>query len=140
VRDAFGAVPNPEGTQPVNLVTPSAPPMFLASGTSDPIVRVQNTENLALKLKAQGVWVTERYYEGFGHMEPVMAIGALWRWRMPVLDDMLEFFQRFGAFPSGAPRVLRNPDVPQLANRTDDAVPMGDIAKQLDSLFQPISR
>ena len=40
VRNAFGEAPNPEGTQPVNLVTPDAPPMLLMSGTSDPIVRV----------------------------------------------------------------------------------------------------
>ena len=40
VRNAFGEAPNPEGTQPVNLVTPDSPPMLLVSGTSDPIVRV----------------------------------------------------------------------------------------------------
>lgn len=138
VREAFGSAPNPEGTQPINLVTPDVPPMYLASGTTDPIVRVQNTENLAQRLKGQGVWVTEKYYEGFGHMEPVMAIGAMWRWRMPVLDDMVEFFQRFGAFPKGAPRVA--PDTNQMANSASDSVPMGDIARQLDALFQPIDK
>src|SRR5690606_4249310 len=78
VRDAFGHAPNPEGTQPINLVTADTPPMYLASGTSDPIVRVQNTERFAKKLQDNGIWVTTRYYEGFGHMEPVIAMGALW--------------------------------------------------------------
>ena len=45
-------------------------------------------------------------------MEPVLAIGAMWRWRAPVLDDIVEFFQRFGAFPSGVPRVAVTPEPP----------------------------
>ena len=53
-RTAFGSAPNPEGTQPVNLVTSDEPPMFLAAGTHDPIVRIQNTQNLAQKLQGVG--------------------------------------------------------------------------------------
>ena len=99
VRETFGSAPSPEGTQPINLVTSDAPPIFLASGTSDPIVRMDNSEALANKLRDQGVWVTEKYYDGFGHLEPVIALGAMMRFRMPVLQDMVEFFQTFGAFP-----------------------------------------
>jgi acetyl esterase/lipase len=134
VRDAFGEAPNPQGTQPVNLVTPETPPMYLATGTTDPIVRVQNTENLAAKLQAQGVWVTTRYYDGFGHMEPVIAMGSLWRWRMPVLDDMIVFFNRFGAFPSGVPYVAVVPEAPEEA-----VEPMDRIVSELDAMFQPIN-
>ncbi|WDR04484.1 alpha/beta hydrolase [Devosia rhodophyticola] len=133
VQNAFGDAPSPEGTQPINLVTPDAPPMYLASGTTDPIVRVQNTENLAAKLTASGVWVTTKYYEGFGHMEPVIAMGALWRWRMPVLDDMVAFFTRFGAFPSGVPYVAVAPEAPATA-----VEPMRKIIDQLDQMFEPI--
>ena len=132
VRDAFGEAPNPEGTQPVNLVTPNTPPMLLVSGTTDPIVRVQNTEALAAALREQGVWVTEKYYEGFGHMEPVIALGALWRWRMPVLDDMVAFFQMFGAFPSGVPYVAVAPEPPEGGNGMDSVV------SELNAMFQPI--
>lgn len=132
VREAFGTAPNPEGTQPINLVTPDTPPIFLASGTTDPIVRVQNTENLARRLREQGVWVTEKYYEGFGHMEPVLSLGALWRWRMPVLDDVVTFFSQFGAFPSGVPRVAIAPD-------TEHIEPMAGIIAELDAMFQPIT-
>ena len=133
VRDAFGDAPNPQGTQPINLVTSDSPPMYLASGTTDPIVRMQNTQNLAAKLQAQGIWVTTRYYDGFGHMEPVISMGALWRWRMPVLDDMVTFFNRFGAFPSGVPYVAVVPDPPEQAIE-----PMAEIAAKLDAMFQPI--
>lgn len=132
VRRVFGKAPNPEGTQPVNLVTSEASPMLLMSGTTDPIVRMQNTTALAERLRAQGIWVSEKFYDGFGHMEPVIALGAMWRWRMPVLADTLAFFQTFGAFPSGAPRQLYTPEPP-----VDDA--MTALIKQMDDILVPIS-
>jgi hypothetical protein len=115
--------------------------MFLATGTFDPIVRMQNTEHLAATLRAQNIWVTEKYYEGFGHMEPVIAMGAMWRWRMPVLDDMVEFFTRFGAFPSGVPRLAVTPAPAE--GVTPDGQPMqamSDIIQQLDQNFGTLSR
>jgi acetyl esterase/lipase len=132
----FGGAPNPQGTQPINLVTSEAPPMYLATGTTDPIVRMQNTERFAQKLKDSGVWVTTRYYEGYGHMEPVLALGALWRWRMPVLDDMVAFFQMFGAFPSGVPYVAVAPDAPE--QLPEAIAPMEQIVEQMNAMFQPI--
>lgn len=135
VREAFGQAPNPEGTQPINLVTPEAPPMYLATGTTDPIVRMQNTEHLAMRLYQSGVWVTARYFEGYGHMEPVIAMGAAWRWRLPVLDDMVAFFTRFGAFPSGVPYVAVVPDPP--AGTTDG---MDGVVAELDEMFGPLSQ
>ena len=97
MRDASGLAPNPEGTQPVRLVTENAPPMFLASGLGDPIVRPVNTELLAARLRQHDVPVDERYYEGIGHMEIVTSIGAMLRWRAPVLDDTVNFFASLGA-------------------------------------------
>lgn len=136
VQNAFGAAPNPQGTQPINLVTSDAPPMYLATGTTDPIVRMQNTERFAQRLKDNGIWVTTRYYEGFGHMEPVIAMGALWRWRMPVLEDMVAFFQMMGAFPSGVPYVAVAPDAPE--QLPESIAPMEQIVDQLNAMFQPI--
>ncbi len=130
VRDTFGPAPNPEGTQPINLVTPEAPPIFLASGTADPIVRVENSRALAERLRASNVWVTEKYYDGFGHLEPVLAMGAMLRFRMPVLQDMVDFFQTFGAFPSGTPRPVFTPDPPE--DR------MTALIKQMDEVLAPI--
>jgi acetyl esterase/lipase len=130
VRDTFGTAPSPEGTQPINLVTADAPPILLASGTSDPIVRVQNSLDLANRLRAGGVWVTEKYYEGFGHIEPVVAMGAMMRFRMPVLADMVEFFQTFGAFPSGTPRPVFTPEPPETE--------MDAVLKEMDAVLAPI--
>lgn len=133
VREAFGTAPNPEGTQPVNLVTSDAPPIFLASGTADPIVRVENSKALAQKLRAAGLWVTEKYYDGFGHLEPVIALGAMMRFRMPILQDLVAFFQTFGAFPSGTPRPFFTPSPPD--NKPD---PMVATIAQAESILQPI--
>jgi hypothetical protein len=65
-------------------------------------------------------------------MEPAFAIGAMWRWRAPVLSDMVAFFTQFGAFPSGAPRPAYTPEAPQ---------GMGDIQAtiaRLDDVLSPI--
>jgi hypothetical protein len=107
--------------------------MFLASGTHDPIVRIQNTQNLARLLRAQGNWVTEKYYDGLGHMDVVFSLGAMWRWRASVFDDMLAFFQRFGAFPSGVPIVAAAP-----APNPADTAKLEGVVNQIDSLMQPI--
>jgi acetyl esterase/lipase len=135
VREAFGEAPNPEGTQPINLVTSEAPPMYLATGTTDPIVRMQNTEHLATRLYQSGVWVTARYFEGYGHMEPVIAMGAAWRWRLPVLDDMVAFFTQFGAFPGGVPYIAVVPDPPEGATQGMDGV-----VAELDEMLGPLSQ
>jgi len=132
VRDTFGHTDNPEGTQPINLVTPDEPPMLLISGTMDPIVRVQNTQHLAAKLKASGDWVTEKYYDNIGHLEPVFALGAMWRWRAPVLSDILAFFTQFGAFPSGAPQPLVPLEPPEGQSKIEGVI------AQLDSILTPI--
>jgi len=135
VIETFGQAPNPEGTQPINLITSDAPPMYLATGTMDPIVRMQNTEHFAAALRERGIWVTTSYFEGFGHMETVIAMGAMWRWRMPILDEITAFFTRFGAFPSGVPYVPVTPTPPQ-----EQVVPMEAIVHDLDLLFGPVDQ
>jgi acetyl esterase/lipase len=132
VRNVFGKVDNPQGTQPVNLVAPGAPPMLLVSGDQDPIVRMQNTDHLAHKLKAAGDWVTVKYYPNIGHMEAVFAIGAMWRWRAPVLADMVGFFTQFGAFPSGVPQPVYTPAPPEGMSDIQSTI------ARLDTILSPI--
>lgn len=132
VRNTFGGTDNPEGTQPINLVTSDEPPMLLLQGNQDPIVRMTNTDHLAHKLKAAGDWVTVKYYDNIGHMEAVFAIGAMWRWRAPVLADMVSFLTQFGAFPSGAPRAPYTPAAP------DGQTSIEATITKLDSILSPI--
>jgi len=138
VRNVFGQNDNPQGTQPINLVAPDRPPMLVVSGTSDPIVRVQNTQHFANKMRDAGDWVTENYYDGLGHMEPVFAIGSMWRWRAPVLADMVAFFTQFGAFPSGAPQPAYTPEAPDgIANISDAIAKMDNILGPIEGLDGP---
>ena len=48
--DAFSGVPDPERTQPINLVTPAAPPMLLVHGVRDTLVGDYHTVRLSAKL------------------------------------------------------------------------------------------
>jgi acetyl esterase/lipase len=98
LQEAFAGVDNPQLTQPINMPIEEAPPMLLMTGDSDLIVSSRNTRLFAQRLLDGGQAVVEKTYEGLGHMEPVMAISTVWRWRAPVLDDMVAFFEDQGAF------------------------------------------
>lgn len=139
VRNSFGSAPNPEGTQPVNLITADTPPMLLMQGVTDFIVRVQNSEHFAEKLRASNVWVTEKYFDNTGHMETVMAMGAMWRWRLPVLEEMVQFFNRFGAFPSGAPRPNYIPDPAETVTIAGEERPLSDVLRGMEDIFTPLA-
>jgi hypothetical protein len=65
-------------------------------------------------------------------MEAVFAIGALWRWRAPVLSDMVQFFTQFGAFPSGAPRPILTAGAPVGQSDIESTI------QRLDSILSPI--
>lgn len=90
----FGAVRDPEKTQPINLVTASAPPMFLASGDKDTLVYPRNTVALAQKLREAGVEVEEIHYPTAGHPTTLLALGRPFRSRAPVLADVAAYLHR----------------------------------------------
>lgn len=99
---AFGNVDNPQLTQPINLPTEETVPMFLGHGDLDFIVSKDNTLLMQKKLLQANRSVTAKIYESLEHMEPVMALSTVWRWRSPVLEDMVEFFKEQGAFDKEA--------------------------------------
>jgi acetyl esterase/lipase len=90
---AFGAVADPKSTQPVNLVRPGLPPMFLATGDADTLVYPRNTVALAARLRETGNSVVETHYPGIGHPGTLLALGALGRRRAPVLADVVAFLK-----------------------------------------------
>lgn len=99
-REAFGHVPDPAATQPVNLVTPDAPPFLLIHGSGDDTVLPRNSIGLAERLAAAGVPVRLEIYDGVDHAGPLIALSRPLRWRNPALDHMLEFFaDRLSARP-----------------------------------------
>lgn len=98
LEDAFGHVDNPQLTQPINLPTDEAVPMFLATGSADLIVSQENTLRMQEKMLADNRSITAKVYDGLGHMEPVMALSSVWRWRSTLLDDIVAFLEEQGAF------------------------------------------
>ena len=89
----FAAVGQPKLTQPVNLVRPGLPPTFLGHGTNDTLVYRRNSEALAVRLRAAGNAVTEKYYSGVGHAGSLLALGAYGRMGSPILADVIAFLR-----------------------------------------------
>ena len=73
----FSGASDPLATQPVNLVTSAAPPMFLASADDDTVVGPQNTVALARRLREAGVAVIERHFPRFTHPSTLLELGSL---------------------------------------------------------------
>lgn len=90
---AFGAVPNPRSTQPVNRTRASLPPMLLATGDADRTVYPRNTVALAERLRDAGNEVVERHYPGIGHAGALLALGFFGRHRAPILSDTVAFLR-----------------------------------------------
>lgn len=91
--DAFGRYPEPLTTQPVNLVTPAAPPMLLAHGVRDTTVGDYHTVRLAAKLRAAGVPVVERHYPDLAHSHLVLGLSLPVRPFLPVWSDVKAFLR-----------------------------------------------
>jgi acetyl esterase/lipase len=100
----FGAVPDPGQTQPINHVTPKAPPMLLASGNRDRLVYPRNTTALSQRLRAAGVAVEEIHYPRLGHPETLLALGIPGRLIAPVRDDVGHFLHRHLVSPADTQR------------------------------------
>jgi acetyl esterase/lipase len=92
-RRTFGHVPDGPSTQPVNHVTPDAPPMFLGHGDRDTLVGRQNAQSLSAKLRAVGVPVEVHNYPELGHAGPVMELGSLIKGRSSLFADLRKFLK-----------------------------------------------
>lgn len=88
---AFGREKDLARTQPINFVTPSAPPMFLATGTDDTTVYPRNSIGLADRLERVNVPVTLKTYPGLGHIDILLALSVSFRGKATVLDDVAAF-------------------------------------------------
>lgn len=93
-RNSFGSFSTPKLTQPVNFVRSDAPPLYLATGTSDTQVRPRNSRVLHEKILDAGGDAEYQEYAGMGHLEIMMAIAKPFRYKGAVLDDMIAFFDR----------------------------------------------
>ena len=93
-RDALGNWPRPAETQPINFVTRAAPPMLLATGSADDIVKPRNSEALAAKLRANDVPVELKVYSGKSHVDLAKSLSRPFRGTTPALADSAAFLHR----------------------------------------------
>lgn len=84
----FGAVADPESTQPISFAGPGSPPMFLASGDADTLVYPRNTVALAQRLRSAGVEVEEHHYAKVGHPDLLLSLGSLLAGRTGFAADL----------------------------------------------------
>lgn len=93
-RAAFGHAQHPEDTQPINHVRPDSPPMLLIHGEEDTTVKPRNSRVLAKALEQVGAVVETRFYPGWDHSDPLLALGSPWRKRRDVVKLSLDFMER----------------------------------------------
>ena len=89
--EAMKGVADPAATQPINFARRDAPPMLLVTASKDTTVRPRNAIHLAAALKALGVPVTLREYDGLDHEDVAMALSKPFRGKAPVLADSIAF-------------------------------------------------
>jgi acetyl esterase/lipase len=90
-RAAFGGAADLAATQPINFVSPGAPPMLLATGADDTTVYPRNSEALAERLRRVGTPVSVRRYPGIGHIGIMLALSRPFRGNAAVLADVAQF-------------------------------------------------
>ena len=85
----------PEAThsdsQPINFVTPEAPPTLLIHGDDDNLVVIDNSNSLAQRLRDAGVNVTVKPYSGVGHIRVVVALAPSLDFLAATLADSRAF-------------------------------------------------
>jgi len=95
----FGPPENLPRTQPINFVTPGAPPAYLAAGLRDTTVDPANSKRLAAKLRAAGDTVQERYHPHLNHTLIIGTTSQLLGFLAPVLPNCLVFIHAVTATP-----------------------------------------
>ena len=91
-RPVFFHPDYPPGTQPIEAVTGDSLRAFLAAPTKDGVVSPErSTRAMAEKLRAAGVPVELKMYDGINHALLAGAFARPLRGMAPVLDDVSEF-------------------------------------------------
>lgn len=95
-RNAFGDVPDPAATQPINFVRRDVAPMLLLTGDADETVKPRNSVALGKALTAAGQPVTPVILPGLDHSGTVMKLAAPFNRDRRVIDPVLAFLAAHG--------------------------------------------
>jgi acetyl esterase/lipase len=78
-------------TQPMTFVNHVAPPFLLLHGHYDQVVRPDNSLRFAAALQQAGVDARAVIYPNLGHAGVAQALAWSFRWRGPVLNNVVDF-------------------------------------------------
>ncbi len=99
--DTLKAIFGPEAerprSQPINYVSPQAPPMLLLAGQDDDTVDPGNTLRLAARLRAAGRPVDDTLYPGVGHKTLIASFSGPLTFLAPARQAALRFIFAHGA-------------------------------------------
>ncbi len=94
-RAAFGQYPDLGATLPVSHARPDAPPLLMLHGRYDTTVGLYNAEHMMRAMAEKGGHAEMKVYEHLAHLGIIMAIARPFRAWAPVLQDSVDFFQRY---------------------------------------------
>jgi acetyl esterase/lipase len=84
----------PAGTQPIDYVSGTSPPSFVAAPVDDTVVNPQRSARaIAARLQAVDAHVTLKMYDGVSHSSLIGAFAPPLRFLAPVLDDVTAFVE-----------------------------------------------
>ncbi len=93
-RPVFHFPDTPPASQPISHVSKDSPRALLIAANNDKLVNpARNTGALANKLRANGVFVKEAYYDRVNHVTLVGSLAAPLRVLAPTLDDIDAFIK-----------------------------------------------
>ncbi len=96
-RPVFFYPDTPADSQPIHHITSTAPPALLITSTKDSLVDpARNTGGLSRQLRAEGVSVTELYFDSTSHETLVGTIAWPLRGLAPLLDQVERFVKSDG--------------------------------------------
>jgi len=93
----FGPESERQRSQPINYVSPQAPPMLLLAGRDDDIVDPGNTLRLAARLRAMDASVQNELYPGVGHKALIAAFARPLGFLAPVREATVRFVEAHAA-------------------------------------------
>lgn len=97
----FGAHSSSEW-QPIQLVSPRAPPALIVHGLDDNMVHPREAVHFDARLRASGVPVACRLYASAGHVDVVAALSLPWRFAASTLTDVRQFIDSAVAAGTGS--------------------------------------
>lgn len=117
VRPIFEGAPDMRRVRPIKMVHHRVPPMLLLHGARDSTVPPRQSDLFHDALQETGASARKVIYPGVGHIELLLTLAPLYRWRAPVLRDVLNFLTPAEEPGHAAPGDAPTPLVPRTGPR-----------------------